>query len=69
MYLQGEAAHIYIYIYGSVSPGREFALFNVFFFFNFWKLVATKPSELALISQLFLDTSACYIIRKKNYIF
>ena len=40
-------------LYGSVSPGREFALFNVFFNILF-KLAATKLSELALISQLFL---------------
>ena len=59
--------HICIYAYGSVSPGREFALFNIYFFFNFWKLAATKPSELALISQV--KISACYITGEKSFFF
>ena len=40
----------YLFIYGSVSPGREFCPF----FFKKYKLIAAKLLDIALFSQVFL---------------
>ena len=43
-----------VVVYGSISPGQEFALIFVLYLV-FWLLAATKRRELVLISQLFLN--------------